>query len=220
MNRPQIAPPIRILLADDHAVVRRGLRLLLDAEPDLQVVCEAGDGAQAVRSALRQDVDLAVLDLSMPGMSGLQAVRELARLRPTIRVVILSMHGDDQYVLEAMRAGASGYVLKSEGGESLLRACRSAFADEPFVRPSLRGQPPAHSIDRENAALVAQLTPREAQVLGLIAEGHSTKEIAQLLVISPRTVERHRENLLRKLDLRNRVELTRFALRASPQAAG
>lgn len=216
----KIAPPIRILLADDHAVVRRGLRLLLDAEPDLQVVCEAGDGMQAIRSALRHDVDVAVLDLSMPEVNGLHATRELARLRPSIKVVILSMHGDDQYLLEAVRAGASRYVLKSEGGQSLLRACRSAFAGEPFVGPSPRGQlPPAHSFGRETAAVAPQLTPRETQVLGLIAEGYSTKEIARLLVISPRTVERHRENLLRKLGLRNRVELTRFALLSSPQAA-
>ena len=134
------AGPIRILLADDHAVVRRGLRLVLESEPDLRVVGEAGDGVEAVRRAIQEDVDLAMLDISMPGMSGIQAAHELARLRPRLRTLILSMHDNEQYFLEALRAGASGYVLKSVADHDLIRACRSAMRGEPFVYPDDRAR--------------------------------------------------------------------------------
>jgi DNA-binding NarL/FixJ family response regulator len=206
------ARPIRVLLADDHAVVRRGLKMVLESEDDLRVVSEASDGSEAVRRAIQDDVDLAVLDLSMPGMSGLQVTRELLRLRPQVRVVILSMHDNEQYVAEAVRAGAGAYVLKTDGGRTLIQACRAAARGEPFVQPT-PGRPRAHAIDREARAADVALTPREAQVLSLIADGHTSREIASVLVISPRTVERHREKLLKKLNLRNRVELTRYALR-------
>jgi DNA-binding NarL/FixJ family response regulator len=206
--------PIRILLADDHEVVRRGLKLVLESEPDLHVTSEAADGATALRRALRDDVDVAVLDLSMPGMSGLQATRELARLRPSIRVVILSMHNNEQYMREAMRAGASGYVLKSDGGQSLVQACRAAARGLATVDPPPRRRYAGHTLDREAEASATRLTPRETQILTLIADGHTTREIAELLVISPRTVDRHREKMAHKLNLRNRVELTRFAVRS------
>jgi DNA-binding NarL/FixJ family response regulator len=205
--------PIRILLADDHEVVRRGLKLLLESEPDLRVTSEAGDGPSAVRQAVRDEVDVAVLDLSMPGMSGLQATREIARLRPSVRVIILSMHSNESYLREAMRAGASGYVLKSDGGHSLVAACRAAARGQNVGAPLNRARPAAPAMEREAEASAEQLTAREAQILSLIADGHTTREIAGLLVISPRTVDRHREKLARKLNLRNRVELTRFALR-------
>ncbi|HEY3766943.1 MAG TPA: response regulator transcription factor [Gaiellales bacterium] len=204
--------PIRILLADDHAVVRRGLRLVLESEPDLRVVAEAGDGAEAVRLAVHEDVDLAVLDISMPGMTGIQAAQELARRRPRLRTLILSMHDNEQYLLEALRAGASGYVLKSMADHDLIRACRSAMRGEPFVYPAVeRTLLRRAGCDDESRAL---LTARESQILSLIADGHTSKEIADMLVISPRTVERHRENLRHKLGLRNRVDLTRYAIRA------
>jgi DNA-binding NarL/FixJ family response regulator len=205
--------PIRILLADDHEVVRRGLKLVLESEPDLRVTSEAADGPEAVRRAIRDDVDVAVLDVSMPGMSGLQATREIARLRPTVHVIILSMHSSESYLREAMRAGASGYVLKSDGGHSLVAACRAAARGQHVGAPFNRARVPVHALEREAEASAADLTPREAQILSLIADGHTTREIAELLVISPRTVDRHREKLARKLNLRNRVELTRFALR-------
>jgi len=204
------ARPVRVLLADDHDVVRRGLALLLESDPGLVVVGEVGDGAAAVRRAAAGDVDVAVLDLSMPGMSGIQAARELNRLQPGVRVVLLSMHSDEPFVAEAMRAGASAYVCKSEGGGRLIDACHAAYRGLPAIVPAGREAPPG--IDRQKAASGTPLTPREEQVLALIADGHTTKEIAQALVISPRTVDRHREKLLHKLNLRNRVELTRFAL--------
>jgi DNA-binding NarL/FixJ family response regulator len=210
MHEPR---PIRILIADDHAVVRRGLRLVLESEPGLRVVGEAGDGTEAVRRAVRDDVDLAVLDISMPGMNGIQAAQELSRLRPRLRTLILSMHDNEQYVLEAQRAGASGYVLKSVADHDLIDACRSAMRGEPFVRPATEGSRPRPTRDAGETGGVA-LTGRESQILGLIAAGHTSREIAEMLVISPRTVERHRENLRHKLGLRNRVDLTRYAIRA------
>jgi DNA-binding NarL/FixJ family response regulator len=202
---------IRILLADDHAVVRRGLRLVLESEPDMRVVAEVGDGTEAVRRAVSDDVDLAVLDVSMPCMNGIQ-VQELARLRPRLRTLILSMHSNEQYVLEAERAGANGYVLKSVADHDLIRACRSAVSGESFVYPDTERPPPrpAQGGDETDVAL----TERESQILSLIADGHTSREIAEMLVISPRTVERHRENLRHKIGSRNRVDLTRYAIRA------
>jgi DNA-binding NarL/FixJ family response regulator len=207
-----VSRAIRILLADDHAVVRRGLRLVLESEPDLRVVAEAGDGVEAVRLAVREDVDLAVLDISMPGMTGIQAAQELTRLRPQLRTLILSMHDHEQYLLEALRAGASGYVLKSVADHDLIHAIRAAMRGEPFVYPDVeQGLYRRALADDESRSA---LTDRESQILALIADGHTSREIADMLVISPRTVERHRENLRHKLGLRNRVDLTRYAIRA------
>jgi DNA-binding NarL/FixJ family response regulator len=203
---------VRILLADDHAVVRRGLRMVLESEPDLRVVGEVGDGVEAVRRAVHDDVDLAVLDISMPGMTGIQAAQELARLRPRLRTLILSMHDNEQYLLEALRAGASGYVLKSVADHDLIRACRSAMRGEPFVYPAAERTLMRRALSDDESR--ATLTDRESQILALIADGHTSRAIADMLVISPRTVERHRENLRHKLGLRNRVDLTRYAIRA------
>ena len=202
----------RILLADDHAMVRRGLRLVLDAEPDLEVVAEAGDGAEAVREALRDDVELAVLDVSMPTMTGLQAAAEISRRRPGLPMLMLSMHDSEQYLYEALKAGASGYVLKSGADRDLVDACRAALRGEPFLYPAAMSRLIADALSRAEEP-ADPLTPRELQVLKLIAEAHTTEQIAELLVISPRTVERHRENLLGKLGMRDRVELTRYAIR-------
>ena len=201
-----------ILLADDHAVVRRGLRLVLESEPDMQVVAEVGDGAEAVRRAVHDDVDLAVLDITMPGMTGIQAAQELSRLRPRLRTLILSMHDSEQYFLEAIRAGASGYVLKSVADHDLITACRAAMRGEPFVYPAIERSLLGRTLADDESSAV--LTGRESQILALIADGHTSREIADMLVISPRTVERHRENLRHKLGLRNRVDLTRYAIRA------
>ena len=206
----------RILLADDHAVVRRGLRMVLDAEPDLEVVAEAGDGAEAVGRALEDDVDLVVIDISMPRMTGLQAARELHRRRPEVRLLILSMHQNEQYLYEALKAGASGYVLKTVADRDLVEACRAAMRGEPFLYPGLmtplirdylRRAQGDHPIREE------LLTAREQEVVKLIAEGYSTKDIAEALVISEKTVERHRANILEKLGMHDRVQLTRYAIR-------
>ena len=205
----------RVLLADDHAVVRRGLRLVLDAEPDLEVVAEAGDGAEAVEKALADDVDLAVLDVSMPRMTGIQAAAELARRRPELRLLMLSMHDNEQYLFEALKAGAAGYVLKSAADRDLVEACRATMRGEPFLYPAA-----VTALIRDHLDHVAEgdepreiLTPRELEIVKLIAEAHSSKEIAQMLVISIKTVERHRANILEKLGMRDRVELTRYAIR-------
>jgi DNA-binding NarL/FixJ family response regulator len=206
----------RILLADDHAMVRRGLRMVLDAEPDLEVVDEASDGAEALDRTLQGDVDLAILDVTMPRMTGLQAARELRRRGSETKVLVLSMHDNEQYLYEALKAGASGYVLKSAAHKDLVEACRAAMRGEPFLYPGAitalikdflnhanEGGP-----DRENP-----LTPREEEITKLIAEGHTSKQIAALLVLSEKTVERHRANILEKLGLRDRVDLTRYAIR-------
>ncbi|QJS14087.1 response regulator transcription factor [Streptomyces argyrophyllae] len=207
---------IRILLADDHALVRRGVRLILDQEPDLEVVAEAGDGAEAVDLARTRDVDLAVLDIAMPRMTGLQAARELAVLKPGLRILMLTMHDNEQYFFQALKAGASGYVLKSVADRDLVAACRAAMRDEPFLYPGAVTALIRNYLDRARRGEEAPeqvLTPREEEVLKLVAEGHSSKEIAELLFISVKTVQRHRANLLQKLGLRDRLELTRYAIR-------
>jgi DNA-binding NarL/FixJ family response regulator len=205
---------IRILLADDHAMVRHGLRLVLDAEPDLEVVAEAGDGAEAVNRALADGIDLAVLDVTMPRLTGIQAAAELSRRRPELRILILSMHDNEQFFFEALKAGASGYVLKSSADRDLVEACRAAMRDEPFVYPgAVTALIRDFLLRAETEGDLEPLTPRELEILKLIAEAHSTREIAELLVISPKTVERHRANILEKLGMRDRVELARYAIR-------
>jgi DNA-binding NarL/FixJ family response regulator len=207
----------RILLADDHALVRRGLRLILDGEPDLQVVAEAGDGAEAVVLATRGEVDLAILDIAMPRMTGLQAARELARRAPSVRLLMLSMYDSEQYFFEALKAGACGYVLKSVADRDLLEACRAAMRGESFLYPGAVTALIRDYLRRSrsgDAIPDSILTPREEEIVKLIAEGHSSREIADTLVISVKTVERHRANTLQKLGLHDRLDLTRFAIRA------
>jgi DNA-binding NarL/FixJ family response regulator len=206
----------RILLADDHAMVRRGLRMVLDAEPDLDVIDEASDGAEALERVMQGDVDLAVLDVTMPRMTGLQAAREINRRAPATKVLVLSMHDNEQYLYEALKAGASGYVLKSAAHKDLVEACRAAMRGEPFLYQgavtALIKDFLAHAHDGA-AARENPLTPREEEVTKLIAEGNTSREIAALLVLSEKTVERHRANILDKLGLRDRVDLTRYAIR-------
>ncbi len=206
----------RVLLADDHVMVRRGLRLVLDAEPDLEVVAEAGDGLEAIERARELEIDLAVLDVSMPRSTGLQATKELLALRPDMRVLMLSMHDNEQYLFEALKAGASGYVLKTAADRDLVEACRAALRGEPFLYPSAIAALVRDFLERArsgDATPADPLTPRELQVLKLIAEAHTNDQIAELLTISRKTVERHRENLMGKLGMRDRVELTRYAIR-------
>ncbi|MGE4427387.1 MAG: response regulator [Solirubrobacteraceae bacterium] len=206
----------RILLADDHTLVRDGVRLLLESQPDLRVVAEAGDGVQAVDMALHEEVDLAILDVSMPRRTGLQAARVLTGRRPDLRILLLSMHENEQYLFEALKAGAAGYVLKSAANRDLVEACRAAMRGEAFLYPRAVRALVRDVLEagRHGAPVPDDLlTPRESDVVKLIAEGHTTDEIAELLVISPHTVERHRSNVLEKLGLRNRVELARYAIR-------
>jgi DNA-binding NarL/FixJ family response regulator len=212
--------PARILLADDHALVRRGVRLILDAQPDLEVVAEAGDGAEAV--ALLRDptsdlaVDLAILDVAMPRLTGLQAAREISRMRTPPTILMLSMHDNEQYFFESLKVGASGYVLKSVADRDLVDACHAALRGEPFLYPGSERRLVRDYLERLRRGErlpPAALTPREDEVVKLIAEGHSSREIARELTISVRTVERHRENVLQKLGMRDRTELTRYAVR-------
>jgi len=207
----------RVLLADDHALVRRGLRLVLDAEPDLEVVAEAGDGAEAIERGLAPEVDLAVLDISMPRMTGLQAARELHRRRPELRILMLSMHQSERYLFEALKAGTAGYVLKSVADRDLVEACRAAMRGEKYLYPGAMTPLIRDLLDGARDDLPSMredpLTPRETEIVKLIAESYSTKQIAETLVISEKTVDRHRTNILEKLGMHDRVELVRYAIR-------
>jgi DNA-binding NarL/FixJ family response regulator len=206
----------RILLADDHTIVRQGLRFILDSEPDLEVVAEAANGNEAVARALRDDIDLAILDIAMPTMTGLQAARELAKRRPDLKMLILSMHDDEGYLYEALKAGTAGYVLKSVADRDLVGAVRAAMRGEPFL---YAGAERALVRDYVQAARAGEalpedpLTPREQQIVKLIAESNTNRQIAEVLTISEKTVETHRANILLKLGMRDRVELTRYAIR-------
>jgi DNA-binding NarL/FixJ family response regulator len=203
---------IRVLLADDHTLVRRGLRMILEAERDITVVAEAGTGAEALSHA-GDNIDLAVLDVSMPVMTGLQAAAELRRRHPDLKSILLTMHSNEQYLCEAVHAGAAGYVLKDAVDEELVDACRLATRGAPFVFPRSSPAEVRERVTAADAPSSGPLTEREREVLKLIAEGYSGQQIAAMLVISEKTVERHRSNLLQKLALRDRVDLTRYAIR-------
>ena len=211
-----MSAPTRILLADDHALVRRGLRMILDAEPDLTVIAEAADGTEAVAAATAGGVDLAILDIAMPQMTGIQAARQISRSAPDVRILILSMYDNEQYFFESLRAGASGYVLKSVADRDLIEACRASMRGESFLYPGAVTALIRDYLERDRRGdriPKSILTPREEQITKLIAEGNSTKEIADALRISVKTVDRHRANVLQKLGLRDRLDLTRFAIR-------
>jgi DNA-binding NarL/FixJ family response regulator len=208
--------PTRLLLADDHTLVRSGLRRILDAEPDLEVVAEASDGADAVEQALATELDLAILDVSMPRMTGLQAARRIREQRPELHVLILSMHDNEEFFFEALRAGAAGYVLKTAAERDLAAACRAAVSGEPFLYSGAVGALIRDYLSRTDAHTAAssdELSPRETEVVKLIAEGYTSREIGEVLSISEHTVERHRANVLDKLHLKDRVALTRYAIR-------
>jgi DNA-binding NarL/FixJ family response regulator len=204
----------RILVADDHPIVRSGLRKVLDAQPDLEVVAEAADGVEAVEKALGEQVDLAILDVSMPRMTGIQAAAELLKRAPAVRVLMLSMYDSEQFLYESLRAGASGYVLKSDADQDIVEACRRTMRGQSFLYPSAVATLVRDYVERGRPDdQFDVLTPRELQVLKLIAEARTSKEIAKELVISIKTVERHRANILDKLGMSDRVELTRYAIR-------
>jgi DNA-binding NarL/FixJ family response regulator len=204
----------RILIADDHPVVRSGLRKLLDAEPDLEVVDEVADGASAVQRGLAADVDLAILDVSMPRMTGIQAAAELARRRPELKLLVLSMHDSEQFLFQALKAGASGYVLKSGADTDIVEACRATMRGQSFLYPGAVTTLVRDYVEHRGAEGEGiDLSARELEVLKLIAEAYNSKQIAEQLVISVKTVERHRHNILEKLGMRDRVELTRYAIR-------
>ena len=205
----------RILVADDHPIVRSGLKKVLDAQKDMEVVAEADNGAEAVKKVLAEDVDLAILDVSMPKTTGIQAAGELHKRKPDVKLLMLSMYESEQFLFEALKAGASGYVLKSDADQDIVEAVRRTMRGQSFLYPSAVSTLVKDFVERGGPgdAEFEVLTPRELQVLKLIAEAHTSKEIAKELVISVKTVERHRQNILDKLGMSDRVELTRYAIR-------
>ncbi len=209
--------PIRLLLADDHAVVRSGLRLLLEAQPDMAIIGEAENGADAIRRAGELAPDVVLMDIEMPGMNGIEATRRIKAQSPATAVLALTMYEDDQYFFEMLRAGAAGYVPKRAAPDELVSAIRAVSRGEVFLYPSLAGRLVQDYLQRraveEQAPPADELTPREQEVLTLIAQGLSNNEIGDQLVISAKTVDRHRENIMRKLNLHNRVDLVKYALR-------
>jgi DNA-binding NarL/FixJ family response regulator len=203
----------RILVADDHHIVRSGIRLLLDRQPDLEVVAEAPDGIEAVEQALASRPDLCILDVAMPKMTGLQAAREIRAHMPNVRVLMLSMHDDDRYLFEALKAGASGYVLKGEADQDLVAAIRAVRRGDAFLTNLAERSIIRSWMDEGSNGPGTALTPREEEVVKLIAEAHTNAQIAELLHLSEKTVESHRANVLRKLGMRDRVQLVRYAIR-------
>ena len=209
------APVIRVLVADDHAIVRTGIRHVLETEPGFSVVAEASNGTEALALALELRPDVAVLDISMPGGSGLQAAADLRRRLPDTRVLVLSMHDNTEYVLESLRAGVHGYLLKDSAASELGSAIRAVCRGESFFSPPVAGQLGAvvrGELATDRQGTLSQLTARERQVLVGVAGGRTNKEIAQELGISHRTVESHRESLMRKLHVYTVAGLTKIAI--------
>jgi DNA-binding NarL/FixJ family response regulator len=205
-----------VLIADDHPIVRFGLTRLIDREADLSVIADVSDGTEAVDAVLELDVDLAVVDVAMPRKTGLQAAEEISARCPRTRVLILSMFDNEQYLLAAARAGASGYVLKSDADEEIVDACRRALYSSEFICPATTTAAVRAEVERIRDGDVRRsdvLTRREVEILKLVAEGHSSREIADQLTISVKTVDRHRSNLMSKLNVSDRVHLARHAIR-------
>jgi DNA-binding NarL/FixJ family response regulator len=204
---------VRILIADDHGIVRGGLKLLLDRQPDMEVVAEASDGVEALEQALAHRPDVCILDVAMPRLTGLQAAREIKSHTPDTSVLILSMHDDERYVFEALKAGASGYVLKREADQDLVSAVRAAERGEPFLTNAAERSLIREWMEEGAEGPGEPLSPREQEVVKLIAEAYTNKQIADTLHLAEKTVESHRANVLRKLGMRDRVELVRYAIR-------
>jgi DNA-binding NarL/FixJ family response regulator len=204
---------VRLLIADDHGIVRGGLRLLLDRQSDMEVVAEARDGVEAVQMALRERPDICVLDVSMPRMTGLQATVEIRLHAPEIAVLVLSMYDDERYLFEALQAGASGYILKQEADTALVDAVRAVARGEPFMTNHAEQSLLREWMADDSTGPVEPLTLREREVLKLIAEAYTNKAIGETLHLAEKTVESHRANLMRKLEMRDRVELVRYAIR-------
>lgn len=205
--------PIRVLLADDHAVLRAGLRALLDAERDIEVVGEAGTGEEAIDLARSLDPDVVVMDLSMPGGGGLEATRAIAGRPSSPRVLVLTMHAEEDYLMPVLEAGGSGFVRKTSADVDLTRAIRTVASDEVFLYPTsatllLR----RYKVKKEDVDPLDQLSERERDVLAMTAEGFSSREIGEKLFISPKTVDTYRARVMQKLELTHRSELVRFAL--------
>jgi two-component system response regulator NreC len=206
---------ITVLLADDHTMVRKGLRTLLDAEDDIEVVGEAEDGREAVDQASKLHPDIVVMDITMPGLNGLEATHQIKQRFPEMQVVVLTMHTAEEYVFQILRAGASAYVVKRAAPSELIAAVRAAHRSESFLSPSVSRMVINQYLRKPQAAAedhYQELTPREREILQLIAEGYSNQRIAELLCLSIKTVQTHRANLMRKLGIYTTAELTRYAI--------
>jgi two-component system response regulator NreC len=209
--------PIRVLLAEDHTIVRKGLRSLLDAEPGIEVVGEAEDGRQAIEKVQQLLPDVVLMDITMPVLNGLEATRQIKKLFTQIKVLILTVHSTEEYIFQILRAGASGYLIKQAAVEELISAIQAVHRGDTFLSPSMSriiheesSRQAQTTADRDN---LARLTDREREVLQLVAEGRSNREIAQLLHVTVKTVEAHRAHVMEKLDLHSTAELTRYAIR-------
>jgi DNA-binding NarL/FixJ family response regulator len=208
---------LRVLLADDHAIVRRGLKSLLETEPGLSVVAEAGDGLEAIRLAEEHEPDLAILDVGMPKLNGIEVAARLQKLRRPPHVIILSMHADESYIIRALSAGARAYLLKDATDEDLIPAVRTVAAGKPFFSPAVAGVLVDDYVRQLQTRGLSDsyhlLTDREKEVLQLLAEGRSNKEVASILNLGLSTVETHRGNLMQKLNLHNTAEIVLYAVR-------
>ena len=208
---------LRILIGDDHTLMRQGLRKILEEHADWDVIAEAGDGRQAVKDALALQPEIAILDIGMPLLNGIDATRQIVRRLPGIGVLILSMHGDEAYITQALQAGAKGYLLKDSADTDLLRAVEAVAAGKSFFSPAvasvMRDDFVRHLADKGIVDRFESLSEREREIFQLVAEGHSNKEIAELLSVSPATVETHRAHILHKLDMHSTAELVRYAVR-------
>ncbi len=219
MKPRKVAERIRVLLVDDHTILRQGVRALLAREPDMEVIGEAGDGVEAIEQVSNLHPDVVVMDVVMPRMNGLEATRKLRELYPELRILILSMYDDNEYVTQIIQAGAAGYVLKHAAGNDLVSAIRDVHKGASFLYPPIAAKLIDDYVRRynnkedEEAAEGEPLTPRERQVLTLIAEGHTNGQIAELLDVSRKTVDTHRANAMRKLELHDVTELVKYALR-------
>jgi two-component system, NarL family, response regulator NreC len=208
---------IRILLADDHTILRAGLKLMLNAQPDMEVIGEAQDGRQAIREARRLQPDIVLMDITMPDINGIEATREIKKVAPDVKVLILTMHEHDEYIFQALRAGASGYMLKEAADTELITALHVIRSGQFYLSPMAQSVMVGDYLQRvrtgEEKDSYSTLTEREREILKLVAEGYTNNQIAERLVISPKTVDTHRTHIMDKLNLHSRAELVKYAMR-------
>jgi two-component system response regulator NreC len=208
---------MRILLADDHTILRAGLKMMLNAQPDMEVVGEAQDGRQSIYEAQRLHPDIILMDITMPDMNGIEATRQIKKLLPEAKVLMLTMHENDEYVFQALRAGASGYLLKEAADTDLIRALHVVYSGQFYLSPIAQSVMVGDYLQRvrsgEEKDSYSSLTEREREILKLVAEGYTNNQIAERLVISPKTVDTHRTHVMDKLNLHSRAELVKYAMR-------
>jgi two-component system response regulator NreC len=208
---------IHILLADDHTILRAGLRMMLNAQPDMEVVGEAQDGRQAIAEALRLQPDIVLMDITMPDINGIEATRQIKKLLPEVKVLVLTMHENDEYIFQALRAGASGYILKEAADTELITALHVIQSGQFYLSPTAQSVMIGDYLHRvrvgEEKDSYNSLTEREREILKLVAEGYTNNQIAERLVISPKTVDTHRTHVMDKLNLHSRAELVKYAIR-------